>query len=415
MFIILFAVIFTLLPVSGDSTWRHFVMPAIVLGASSVPAVMRLTRTGLLEVMGSDYIRTARAKGFNMRQLLLRHALRNAILPVISVLAVQLGHKLGGSVIIESVFAINGLGRLALEFDHRRRRADRADAGLRLHADLRRAHLPRRRAQRVARPAHAAGLRRGRWRRHTTRHPARRKAAPTPGQLLRRRILRHRGFVDGAAIIGVMLVLAILAPLMAPHDPYIQSLSNRMLPPVWSDEGLWTYLLGTDHLGRDYLSRLLYGARISLMIGLGAASIGCVIGVTLGICAGYFGGRVDPVISYLLTCQLAMPGLLSDHVAGVPDRPVAARGHRRHRRDALELLSRGQPRGGDADTRARLHRRRAGDGQQPAPGPVLRSAAEPAEPDHRHLHAGNRRRDPGRGGALLPRRRPAAADARPGA
>ena len=115
MFIVLFAVTFTLLPVSGDSTWQHFVMPSIVLGASSVPAVMRLTRTGLLEVMGSDYIRTARAKGFNMRQVLLRHALRNAILPVVSVLAVQLGHKLGGSVVTESVFALNGLGRLALE------------------------------------------------------------------------------------------------------------------------------------------------------------------------------------------------------------------------------------------------------------------------------------------------------------
>jgi peptide/nickel transport system permease protein len=133
---------------------------------------------------------------------------------------------------------------------------------------------------------------------------------PTPGQLLRRRMLHHRGFVSGAVIIGAMLVLAILAPLIAPHDPYIQVLSDRMLPPVWSAKGVWVYPLGTDHLGRDYLSRLLYGARISLMVGLGAASIGCVIGSTLGICAGYFGGRVDAAISYLLTCQLALPGLL---------------------------------------------------------------------------------------------------------
>lgn len=113
--IILFAVTFPIFPVSGDSTWRHFVLPAFVLGASSVPAVMRLTRTGLIEVMGADYIRTARAKGFRGFALLRRHALRNAILPVISVLAVQLGQKFGGSVITESIFAINGLGRLALE------------------------------------------------------------------------------------------------------------------------------------------------------------------------------------------------------------------------------------------------------------------------------------------------------------
>ena len=113
--IILFAVMIPIFPVSGDATWRHFVLPAFVLGASSVPAVMRLTRTGLIEVMGADYIRTARAKGFRGWGLLRRHALRNALLPVISVLAVQLGQKFGGSVITESIFAINGLGRLALE------------------------------------------------------------------------------------------------------------------------------------------------------------------------------------------------------------------------------------------------------------------------------------------------------------
>jgi peptide/nickel transport system permease protein len=113
--IIVFAVTFHIFPVSGDKTLWHFVMPAFVLGSSSVPPVMRLMRTGLLDVMGSDYIRTARSKGFSGTRLLTRHAMRNALLPVVSVLAVQLGHKFGGSVVTESVFAINGLGRLALE------------------------------------------------------------------------------------------------------------------------------------------------------------------------------------------------------------------------------------------------------------------------------------------------------------
>jgi peptide/nickel transport system permease protein len=115
LLIILFGVMVPILPISGDSTWQHFVLPAFVLGASSVPAVMRLTRTGLIEVMESDYIRTARSKGYRGFALLRRHAMRNALLPVVSVLAVQLGNKLGGSVIIETVFAINGLGRLALQ------------------------------------------------------------------------------------------------------------------------------------------------------------------------------------------------------------------------------------------------------------------------------------------------------------
>jgi peptide/nickel transport system permease protein len=115
MLIILLAVTFPIFPVSGDSSWLHFVLPSFVLGSSSVPAVMRLTRTGLLDVMAADYIRTARAKGYRGAALIVRHALRNALLPVISVLAVQLGNKLGGSVITESVFGLNGLGRLAVE------------------------------------------------------------------------------------------------------------------------------------------------------------------------------------------------------------------------------------------------------------------------------------------------------------
>jgi peptide/nickel transport system permease protein len=115
LLIILFGVMVPILPISGDSTWQHFVLPAFVLGSSSVPAVMRLTRTGLIEVMESDYIRTARSKGYRGLSLLTRHAMRNALLPVVSVLAVQLGQKFGGSVITESVFAINGLGRLALQ------------------------------------------------------------------------------------------------------------------------------------------------------------------------------------------------------------------------------------------------------------------------------------------------------------
>lgn len=115
MLVILFSVMLPIFPVSGDTTWLHYVLPALVLGTSSVPAVMRLTRAGLIEVMGSDYVRTARAKGYRGASLLMRHAMRNAMLPIVSVLAVQLGQKFGGSVIVESIFAINGLGRLTLQ------------------------------------------------------------------------------------------------------------------------------------------------------------------------------------------------------------------------------------------------------------------------------------------------------------
>lgn len=124
------------------------------------------------------------------------------------------------------------------------------------------------------------------------------------------RVRAHRGLQIGATIIFILLLMALFAPWLAPHDPYTQSLGFRLLPPIWSDGGNWSHPLGTDQVGRDYLSRLLYGTRISLTIGFGAASIGCVIGVTLGICAGYFGGKVDTIVSFFLTTQLALPGLL---------------------------------------------------------------------------------------------------------
>jgi peptide/nickel transport system permease protein len=132
----------------------------------------------------------------------------------------------------------------------------------------------------------------------------------TPRDVMKRRMLSHRGFIFGTFVLLTLSLLAIFAPLIAPYDPFDQSLIKRLLPPVWVSGGTWDHIFGTDHLGRDYLTRLLYGARISLTIGLGAATVGCVIGVTLGVCAGYFGGKVDQVVSYILTCQLALPGLL---------------------------------------------------------------------------------------------------------
>lgn len=110
--ILVFGVFLRWLPISGDATWRHYVLPAVALGYASTPAIMRLTRAGMIEVLDSDYIRTARAMGLGARRVVLRHALRNALIPVVSLTAVQLGFMLSGSIIVESVFSMNGLGRL---------------------------------------------------------------------------------------------------------------------------------------------------------------------------------------------------------------------------------------------------------------------------------------------------------------
>jgi peptide/nickel transport system permease protein len=110
-----FGIYWRLLPITGTDSWANFVMPAIALGYYITPAVMRLTRAGMLEVLQSDYIRTARAKGLLPMTVLFKHALRNAIIPVVSLAAVQFGFMLGGSIVIETIFAINGLGFLAWE------------------------------------------------------------------------------------------------------------------------------------------------------------------------------------------------------------------------------------------------------------------------------------------------------------
>ena len=101
------------LPISGLDTWQGYIMPAIVLAFSAIPALMRLTRSGMIDALAADYIRTARAKGLSRSKIILKHALRNAAMPVVSIAAVQLGFMLGGSVVIETVFALPGVGFLA--------------------------------------------------------------------------------------------------------------------------------------------------------------------------------------------------------------------------------------------------------------------------------------------------------------
>jgi peptide/nickel transport system permease protein len=103
------------LPISGTGSWQHYVMPSIVLSFSAIPSLMRLTRSGMIEALSSDYIRTARAKGLSRLSILVKHGFRNAAIPVVAIAAVQLGFMLGGSIVIETVFALHGVGYLAWE------------------------------------------------------------------------------------------------------------------------------------------------------------------------------------------------------------------------------------------------------------------------------------------------------------
>jgi peptide/nickel transport system permease protein len=121
--------------------------------------------------------------------------------------------------------------------------------------------------------------------------------------------VRHFATLLGAVIVGGTLIVAILAPLLAPHDPYAQDLMRRLVPPEWLG-GTALNPFGTDQLGRDYLSRLIYGARISMLIGILTVVTSGTIGTTLGVLGGYFGGRVDDAVMFVITARLSIPLIL---------------------------------------------------------------------------------------------------------
>jgi peptide/nickel transport system permease protein len=139
------------------------------------------------------------------------------------------------------------------------------------------------------------------------------KTADDTQPLWRRRRLPAFGRLAtllGAAIVITAFVLAIFAPYLTPYDPFAQDLNLRLVPPVWMEGGHAAHLLGTDQIGRDYLSRLIYGTRISLLIGVLTVITSGIIGVTIGIVGGFYGGRVDALVMFLITCRLSIPLIL---------------------------------------------------------------------------------------------------------
>jgi peptide/nickel transport system permease protein len=134
-----------------------------------------------------------------------------------------------------------------------------------------------------------------------------------PSPILQRSAL-HRignaGFILGMIIVGGIAVAALIGNSLVPHDPFTQDLGKRLSPPFWMPGNRDEHLLGTDQLGRDYLARLVYGARISLLIGLTTVITSGIIGTTLGVLGGYFGGRVDDAVLFAITCRLSIPVVL---------------------------------------------------------------------------------------------------------
>lgn len=135
-------------------------------------------------------------------------------------------------------------------------------------------------------------------------------APPSPLLAFWRSFRENRGAVMGLIVVSIVILVAIFANFLAPHDPFEQYRGFTKLPPVWADGGSWTYPLGTDALGRDMLSRLMYGARISLFIGLSVMVVSMVVGVVLGLAAAWFGGVTDVVILRIMDLIMSIPSLV---------------------------------------------------------------------------------------------------------
>ena len=118
------------------------------------------------------------------------------------------------------------------------------------------------------------------------------------------------GFTVGIVIVGAISLAAIVGNQLVPYDPFTQDLGNRLIPPFWMEGTQSGHLLGTDQLGRDYLARLVYGARISLLIGIMTVITSGLIGITLGVLGGFFGGRIDDAVLFAITTRLSIPVVL---------------------------------------------------------------------------------------------------------
>ena len=142
------------------------------------------------------------------------------------------------------------------------------------------------------------------WDAANTHHTSRRRG------LTFRRLLRSPGGLVGLVLVVFVVLVAILAPVISPHDPAKQNIVNRLKPPFWAEGGSMEYLLGTDSVGRDLLSRVIHGSRVSLFVGLAATAASAVLGISLGLIAGFIGGKTDSVVSRVGDVQQAIPFLI---------------------------------------------------------------------------------------------------------
>ena len=269
-------------------------MPALSLGIVSSALLLRIMRTAMLEVLSSDYIRTARAKGATQGVVIWRHALRNALIPFLTVGAVEFGFLFGGVVIIEDMFLLPGIGSLVLVGIINRDYPVLLAGALVITVVVLTANMivdllgsvldPR---QVHARSAPMTDL---------AAAPARR-TSPLSWR-------RHGLLAIGGFLVGCVVIAALFADWIAPYSPYDLNVAAMLQGPSAQ------HWLGTDELGRDVLSRTIHAARISVEVALVAVGVGLLGGTVIGLIAAYFGGLIDMLLMRLMELLFSFPAIL---------------------------------------------------------------------------------------------------------
>ena len=287
----------------GEGVLGHLVsmfLPALTVAIGTAPLLIRSLRVSLLAVLESDYVTTARAKGIPERRVLIHHALRNAIMPMITVLGINLGFLIGTTVVVEKVFALPGVGALHLRRHLAARLLGRAGRDTRAGGDR---HLRQHRDRHhvfAARPAREVRLMSAGRTRRVWSSPRRSRG----GARFRNRWYRTPSFVAGAIIVLTLALASAAAPLIAPYDPDAQDLLHTY---EHSSSAHW---LGTDQLGRDVTSRLIYAGRVDLLTAFLAVLIPFFLGTILGLLAGYYGRSADTAVMRLVDVVVAFPSLV---------------------------------------------------------------------------------------------------------
>ncbi len=247
----------------------HLVLPSTVLGVLNSALIIRFTRASMLDVLGDDYIRTARATGLGEMRVVLKHALRNALIPVLTVVGLTAALLLGGAVVTETVFGLPGIGNLVVSAVLRRDYPVIQGALLTIAAMYVMLNL----------------------------------VIDLVMWLFLRKLFRRRLVLIGAVVLGLQILTAVFASLVSRHDPMELKVLERLHPPSAAN---W---MGTDEFGRDVFARIIHGGRYSLAIGLAVVTLSGLGGLVLGLLAGYF-NRLDGPIMRLVDAMMSFPDIL---------------------------------------------------------------------------------------------------------